>query len=609
LRFLTCGAVDDGKSTLIGRLLADTGNVEDDRLARADLPEGGRDYARLVDGLEAEREQGITIDVCQRRFATPRRQFVVIDSPGHVQYTRNMVAAASQAEAGILLVDARQGVTEQTRRHAAVCALMGVRALAVVINKMDLISHSKDRFDVISAEVAALAGQLGLEPPAVFPAVATHGAGVTGPYSFQPGEIRASVLDWLEQVDPAGPAADLAASTLPVRLPVTLVQPEDGGGRRILGTLASGTLAVGDRLVVAASGAQADVSAMLVAGTPASTASAGDPVSLTLVPPVDAGRGAMLAPPGQRPVVADQFAASVVWLSYEPALPGRSYMLRAGTQWTPASITSVRHLVDPVSQSRLAGHVLEANAIGLVHVATSQPVAFDPFEANRATGGFILVDRLSNETVAVGVIRHPLRRAQNIHPEHPTVTAALRAAHLGQRPVVAWLTGLSGSGKSTIAKAVEQRLAAAGRATYLLDGDNLRHGLNRDLGFTPADRVENIRRAGEVARLMADAGLIVIASFISPFERERMMVKELLGPDLFVEVFVSAPLAVCEARDPKGLYAKARSGQLPNMTGIDSPYEAPVSADLVLDTTRADADTLADELAALLLERSAPGAS
>ncbi|MCU0882581.1 MAG: adenylyl-sulfate kinase [Hyphomonadaceae bacterium] len=582
-------------------MLADTGNIEDDRLARADTADGVRDYARLVDGLEAEREQGITIDVCQRRFATPRRQFVVIDSPGHVQYTRNMVAAASQADAGLLLVDARLGVSEQTRRHTAICALMGVTRLAVVINKMDLVDHSQTRFAAIANEIAIMADQLGLPRPDLFPAVATLGLGVISPYRFAGGPTLQTVLDWLEQAAPSGQSADL-----PLRLPVSLVQLDDKGGRRVLGTLASGAVSVGDQVAIAASGMVTSVTGMLVAGTPAVTAAAGDPVSLALDPAVDAGRGAMLASPAQRPVVADQFAASIVWFSDQPALPGRSYLLRSGTHWTPASITSVRHLVDPVSQNHLAGQVLHANAIGLVHIWCSEAVAFDPFASNRTTGTFILVDRLSNETVAAGVIRHPLRRAQNIHPERPTVTAAVRAAHLGQRPVVAWLTGLSGSGKSTIAKAAEQKLAVAGRATYLLDGDNLRHGLNRDLGFTQADRVENIRRAGEVARLMADAGLIVIASFISPFERERMMVRELLGPDLFVEVFVDTPLAVCEARDPKGLYAKARGGLLPNMTGIDSPYEPPHDPDLTLDTTSDHADALADILAGLLLSRSAP---
>jgi len=587
LRLIVCGSVDDGKSTLIGRLLHDSNAIMDDTLAalardsrRHGTTGDAIDFALLLDGLEAEREQGITIDVAWRFFSTPRRKFIIADTPGHEHYTRNMATGAAMADAAILLVDATKGLLPQTRRHAFIASLMGVRHIVLAVNKMDLAGFAEDRFQAIATAFAAVSERLSFESVTAIPVAAREGAGIC---------TRAAPLDWyggptLIEALEALPVAT-ATDHLPLRLPVQWVSRPDAGFRGYAGTIMAGQVHAGDRIVVARSGATSTVTRIVTADADLAEAGPQTAVTLVLADEIDISRGDMLVAPDHRPEVARQFAADIVWLDEDALLPGRSYLLQSGPFSTPASVTLLKHRIDINSLDERPARTLAMNEIGVVNLETAVPLAFDPYTACRDTGGFILIDRYSSNTVGVGMIRHGLRRASNIHPQPMSVSLAQRSALKGHQPAVIWFTGLSGSGKSTIANALESRLAVQGCHTYALDGDNLRHGLNRDLGFTDADRVENIRRIGEVARLMVDAGLVVTCAFISPFRSEREMARRLVGADRFIEVFVDTPLATCQARDPKGLYAKAAAGSLRNFTGVDSPYEAPVAPDLRVDTT------------------------
>jgi bifunctional enzyme CysN/CysC len=602
LRFLVCGSVDDGKSTLIGRLLFETGSVPEDQLAtlaresrRHGTTGDDPDYALLLDGLEAEQQQGITIDVAWRYFSTPQRAFIVADAPGHAQYTRNMATGATYCSLAVLLVDATQGLLEQTRRHAIICALLGIRDVVLAVNKMDLVGYDKAAFSQISAVWRGLAASLGFSSAAAVPLSARHGENLVRPLGAMPWYDGPGLLALLE-------AAEVSEdpSLLPFRFPVQWVSRPHADFRGFAGTIGSGHVKVGDPVAVASSGRGACVARIVTMDGDLIEARAGQAVTLVLDEPVDISRGDLLVGPSSRPAMADQFAAKLLWLDEEPLLPGRGYALRLGHLWTTASVTSNRYTLDVATGDKHPARRLELNEIGLCHFAAAQRLPIDPYEDNRATGAFILVDQLTKRTVGAGMMAHPLHQARNIHPEAFPVDGRARAALAGQKPLVVWFTGLSGSGKSTIAKHVEQALHAAGRHTYSLDGDNLRHGLCRDLGFTAKDRVENIRRAGEVARLMLDAGLIVLCAFISPYRAERQMVRGLFGPDEFCEVFVDASIEICMRRDPKGLYAKAQMGLIPNFTGMGSPYEPPEAPELHLRTDeRSPEESVAEVLAHL----------
>ena len=602
LRFLTCGSVDDGKSTLIGRLLHDTRQVATDRMAalETDSRRHGTtgeevDLALLVDGLEAEREQGITIDVAHLYFSTPRRAFIVADTPGHEQYTRNMATGASEADLAVILVDARKGVLTQTRRHAVICALLGLRHIVLAVNKIDLVGHDEAVFRRIVEEFRIFAEKIGLSGVVPIPLSARYGDNVAAPSAAMPWYDGPTLLDHLESVDVSHDAGDA-----PFRMSVQWVSRPHADFRGFAGTIASGRVRVGDEVAVLPSARTTRIDRILGPDGERDAAEAGEAVTLTFADEVDAARGDLVAPVRARPALADQFAARVVWMTDEPLLPGRSYLMRIGDAWVPASVTGLKYRLDVDTQAHAAAKSLGLNAIGEVNIAAGRPIAFDPYAENRATGGFILVDRFTNATAAAGMILHPLRRATNVHHEAPSVEKEARAALKGQKPACIWFTGLSGSGKSTIAKALEKKLHAMGRHTMLLDGDNLRHGLNKDLGFTDADRVENIRRAGETARLMTEAGLIVLCSFISPFRAERDMIRALFPEGEFFEVFVDTPLEDCIRRDPKGLYAKAVRGEIPNFTGISSPYERPEFPELRLEGAGEGAERVAEDVVKLL---------
>ena len=601
LRFLTCGSVDDGKSTLIGRLLYDSKLLFDDQLAalRRDSKkygaDGDIDYALLVDGLEAEREQGITIDVAYRFFATDRRRFIVADTPGHEQYTRNMATGASTSEAAVILVDARKGVLTQTRRHAFIVSLFGIRRVALVVNKCDLVGFSQDTFEKIAVDFSAFAERLHLPPPVAIPVSARFGDNVTSPSKNTSWYRGPTLLEWLETVD-----VESALTEKPFRLPVQWVNRPNAYFRGYAGTVVCGRVRPGDEVAVAASGQMAHVARIVTYDGDLSEATAGAAVTLTLDREIDVSRGDVFAAADARPEVSDQFAAHLLWTGNDPLLPGRQYLLKIGTATVPAQVTAIKYRIDVNTLDRLAAKTLALNEIGFVNLSLASPVTFDSYTDNRDTGGFILIDRADNATVGAGCIDFSLRRAANVHWQALDMNKAARAALKHQKPVVLWFTGLSGAGKSTVANAVERTLAAEGRHTYILDGDNVRHGLNRDLGFTDADRVENIRRVAEVAKLMVDAGLIVLVSFISPFRSERRLAREMLAPGEFVEIFVDTPLEICIGRDPKGLYKKARAGEIKNFTGIDSPYEPPDRPELVLETCEADATTNAGRIIAYL---------
>jgi len=600
--------VDDGKSTLLGRMLHDAGLVPEDQAAalveesRRSGSRGGEvDLSLLLDGLGAEREQGITIDVAYRYFATARRKFIVADAPGHEQYTRNMVTGASTADLAVVLVDARKGILPQTKRHSHVAALLGIRQVVLAVNKMDLVGFSPERFAAIEAEYAALAARLGLDGVVAIPLSALDGDNVVNPSARMPWYGGPTLLEHLEAV-PVETNARLLSSR-PFRMPVQWVNRPGDGFRGYAGTIASGRVSPGERVRVLPSGRESRVARIVSLRGELPAAEAGESVTLTLADEVDVSRGDVIAVADDPPETAGQFEATVVWMGEAPMLPGRDYLMKIATRSVTATVMPLKYRLDPDTLERVAATRLAANEIGVCQLELDSPVVFEPYEVSRDLGGFILVDRTSFETVGAGMLRFALRRAQNVHWQATDVNRGARAAAKRQRPCVVWFTGLSGSGKSTIANLVEKRLHAMGRHTYLLDGDNVRHGLCKDLGFTEGARVENIRRVAEVAALMADAGLVVLTAFISPFRSERRMARGLLPAGEFLEVFVDTPLSVAEARDPKGLYRKARRGELLNFTGLDSPYERPEQPELTVDGATLTAEEAADRVVDELLRR------
>ena len=606
LRFITCGSVDDGKSTLIGRLLYDSKMIFEDQLAtlEADSKRVGTqgqqiDFALLVDGLAAEREQGITIDVAYRFFATDARKFIVADTPGHEQYTRNMVTGASTADLAVILVDARKGVLTQTRRHSYLCHLLGIRNIVLAVNKMDLVEYDQATFDRIRLAYSAFAQSVGITRFTAIPMSGFAGDNITARSDRTPWYGGDTLMEVLESAE-VDAEADRAK---PFRLPVQWVNRPNLDFRGFAGMIAGGTVKPGDAVRILPSGRTSTVARIVTADADLPEAGAGQSVTLTLADEVDCSRGDVIATAGDPPQAADQFEATIVWMADEAMLPGRSYWLKLGTQTVTANVQAPKYQVNVNTMEHVAAKTLELNAIGVANLSTDRPITFEPYESSRDLGGFILIDKFTNATVAAGLIHFALRRAENVHWQAMDVSRERRAALKNQAPAVLWFTGLSGAGKSTIANLVEQKLARMNRHTFLLDGDNVRHGLNKDLGFTDADRVENIRRVGEVARLMADAGLIVISAFISPFRAERAMVRQMLPEGEFIEIFVDTPLAEAERRDVKGLYAKARSGQLKNFTGIDSPYEAPEDAEIRIDTSTLSPEAAADLIVDTLLDR------
>ncbi len=597
LRFITCGSVDDGKSTLIGRLLHDAQAVHDDKLAS--LAEDSRrvgtqgqevDFALLVDGLLAEREQGITIDVAYLYFSTERRNFIVADTPGHEQYTRNMVTGASTADLAIVLVDARHGILPQTRRHSFLVHLLGLERIVLAVTKMDLVDHDQTRFDEIVADYRAFASTIGLADFTAIPLSGLNGDNVVSPSANMPWYKGPSLLSHLDEVE-VGPAADPAGS---FAMPVQWVNRPGPDFRGFSGLIAGGTVRPGDEVRVLPSGRATTVARIVTFDGDLDQAVAGQSVTMCLADDVDCARGDVIAAAASPPEVADQFEATIVWMAEEKMLPGRQCWIRIGTQEATATVQEPKYEVDVATLEHLAARTLGLNAIGVATLSVDRPMVFMPYARSRDLGGFILIDKATNATIAAGMIHFALRRSQNVRWQALDVSRETHARLKHQRPAVVWLTGLSGAGKSTIANLVERRLVGMGRHTFLLDGDNVRHGLSRDLGFTDADRIENIRRVGEVARLMADAGLIVIAAFISPFRSEREMVREMMAPGEFIEVHIDTPLDVAEARDTKGLYRKARSGELRNFTGIDSAYEAPEHPDIRIDTTKVSPEQAAE---------------
>jgi bifunctional enzyme CysN/CysC len=605
LRFLLCGSVDDGKSTLIGRLLYETQALYADQLAALEVDsrstgtQGGElDFALLTDGLAAEREQGITIDVAYRHFSTERRHFIVADAPGHEQYTRNMVTGASTADCAVILIDARKGVLRQTRRHSYLVALLGIPHVVVAVNKMDQVDYAEERFDEIEREYGTVAQRIELEHVTCIPVSALRGENVLHPGGNTPWYTGPTLMQYLEAVEVEQPALES-----PFRMPVQWVNRSSADFRGFAGTVVSGSVRPGDEIQIAPSGATSRVARIVTYDSDLEVATAGQAVTVTLEDEIDASRGDVIATSAQPPRVADVLQATVVWMHEEPMLRGRSYLMRIGSKTLTATVAPIKYKLNVDSLEHVAATKLELNEIGVCDLELSQPVAFDHYQENRDTGSFILIDRITNDTVGAGLIEFALRRSANIRWERMTVDRDARAEAMRQTPCVLWLTGLSGAGKSTIANRVEAELHARGHHTYLLDGDNVRHGLNRDLGFTDADRVENIRRVAEVSRLMVDAGLIVLVSFISPFRSERQMARALFDQGQFFEVYVDTPLAVAEERDPKGLYKKARSGDLQHFTGIDSPYEHPEAPEIRVDTTSMSAAEAATALLDLLEHR------
>ncbi|MFG1403859.1 sulfate adenylyltransferase subunit CysN [Xanthobacter sediminis] len=605
LRFLTCGSVDDGKSTLIGRLLYDTKLLFEDQLASlsADSRKHGTagadlDFALLVDGLAAEREQGITIDVAYRFFATDKRKFIVADTPGHEQYTRNMATGASNSDLAVILVDARQGILTQTRRHSYIVKLLGLKHVVLAVNKIDLVDFSQARFDEIVRTYSDFAADFGFETLVPIPLSARFGDNVIEKSAHTPWYTGPTLLEHLEHVEVASNAL-----ARPFRMPVQWVNRPNLDFRGFSGTIASGLVRPGDAVVVAGSGATSRIRAIVTKDGELEEAGAGEAVTLTLTDEVDVSRGDVLAAAADRPEVSDQFAAHLIWMNEEPLLPGRPYLIKMGTRTVGAQVTDIKHKLDVNTFQRLAAKTLQLNEVAVVNFATHEAIAFDPFAEVPETGAFIVIDRMSNLTVGAGMVDFGLRRATNVHWQQLNVSKESRAAMKGQRPVVLWFTGLSGAGKSTVANLVEKKLNAEGRHTYMLDGDNVRHGLNKDLGFTEADRVENIRRVAEVARLFVDAGLVTLVSFISPFRAERRMARELMGEGEFIEIFVDTPLEVAESRDVKGLYKRARAGQIKNFTGIDSPYEPPEAPEIRLEAGVSAPEQMADQIVAHLREQ------
>ena len=605
LRFITCGSVDDGKSTLIGRLLYESKMLFDDQLAAIEADskkwgtQGGEiDFALLVDGLAAEREQGITIDVAYRFFSTDRRKFIVADTPGHEQYTRNMITGASTADVAVILVDARRGLLTQTRRHSYLVSLIGIRKVVLAINKMDLVEYSEKVFRSITEEYRSFAAQFGLEDITPIPLSALRGDNIIEHSARMPWYHGSTLMGYLETVR----VGESSQQTSAFRMPVQWVNRPNLDFRGFCGLVASGTIKPGDRIRVQPSGRESRVARIVTAAGDQPMAVAGQSITLTLTDEVDISRGDMISMAESPAEVADQFEATLVWMSEEAMLPGRPYLLKIGTRTLSATVTEPKYKINVNTMEHLAAKKLELNEIGVCNLALDRPIAFDAYKENRDTGAFILINRMTNNTVGAGMLHFALRRAHNVHLQPVDMDKTARARSMAQRPVVLWFTGLSGAGKSTIANVVDKKLHALGRHTYLLDGDNLRHGLNKDLGFTDADRVENIRRVAEVAHLFVDAGLIVLTAFISPFRAERAMARGLFEAGEFIEIHVDTPLDVAEARDVKGLYRKARRGELRNFTGIDSPYEVPEAPEVRVNTENQNAESAADAVIARLGE-------
>ncbi|GEN99957.1 adenylyl-sulfate kinase [Novosphingobium sediminis] len=604
LRFITCGSVDDGKSTLIGRLLYDSKMIFEDQLAALETDskkvgtQGGEiDFALLVDGLAAEREQGITIDVAYRFFSTEKRKFIVADCPGHEQYTRNMVTGASTADLAVILIDARKGVLTQTRRHSYLAHLIGIRHIVLAVNKMDLIGYDQARYDAIVADYSAFAASIGIEAFTAMPISGFKGDNITALSENTPWYSGPTLMGHLESVE-VNTAAEAAGV---FRMPVQWVNRPNLDFRGFSGLIANGTVRKGDHVRVLPSGKTSTVTRIVTLDGDLEEAVAGQSITLCLADEIDCSRGDVLAAADAPPQVADQFETSLVWMADEPLVPGRAYWLKLASQTVSVTVSQPKCTINVNTMERLAAKTLELNAIGVAEITTDRPIVFEPYGESRTLGGFILIDKISNATVAAGMLNFSLRRAQNVHWQALDVTREAHARLKGQSPAVLWFTGLSGSGKSTIANLVEKKLHALGKHTFLLDGDNVRHGLNKDLGFTEADRIENIRRVGEVARLMTDAGLIVLTAFISPFRAERDIVRAMLPEDEFFEVFIDTPLEEAERRDVKGLYKKARSGALKNFTGIDSPYEAPENPEIRVDTMRETPEEAAERIVALII--------
>ena len=604
LRFITCGSVDDGKSTLIGRLLYDSKMIFEDQLASLEADskrvgtQGGEiDFALLVDGLAAEREQGITIDVAYRFFATEKRKFIVADTPGHEQYTRNMVTGASTADLAVILIDARKGVLTQTRRHSYLAHLIGIRNLVLAVNKMDLVGYDQATYDAIVEDYRAFATSIGIERFTPMPISGFKGDNITAPSASTPWYDGPTLIGHLETVE-LDVAADRAK---PFAMPVQWVNRPNLDFRGFSGLIATGSAKPGDKVRVLPSGRQSTIARVVTFDGDLDEGVAGQSLTLTLADEVDCSRGDVIAAADHPPQVSDQFEATIVWMAEEEMLPGRAYWLKLGTQTVSAVLQQPKYQVNVNTMEHLAAKTLDLNAIGVANLSTDKPLIFEPYADNRQLGGFILIDKITNATVAAGMLSFSLRRAQNVHWQATDTGREAHAALKNQKPAVLWFTGLSGAGKSTIANLVEKKLARMNRHTFLLDGDNVRHGLNKDLGFTDADRVENIRRVGEVAKLMTDAGLIVVTAFISPFRAEREMVRQMIAPGEFYEIHIDTPLAEAEARDVKGLYRKARAGQLANFTGIDSPYEPPEEPEIRIDTTALSPDEAADLIVARLI--------
>jgi bifunctional enzyme CysN/CysC len=604
LRFITCGSVDDGKSTLIGRLLYDSKMIFEDQLAALenDSKKVGTqgqeiDFALLVDGLAAEREQGITIDVAYRFFNTEKRKFIVADCPGHEQYTRNMITGASTADLAVILIDARKGVLVQTRRHSYLCHLIGIRNIVLAVNKMDLVDYDQQVFDAIVKDYAEFAKSIGIESFTAMPISGFKGDNITTRSANTPWYQGPTLVDHLETVE----VLSSVDADKPFRMPVQWVNRPNLDFRGFSGLIATGSVRPGDEIRVLPSGKTSKVTRVVTLDGDLEQGVAGQSVTLCLADEVDCSRGDVISLADNPPQAADQFEATLVWLNDEAMLPGRAYWLKLATQTVSVTVQQPKYVVNVNTMEHLAAKTLELNAIGVAEIATDKPIVFEAYNDGRTLGGFVLIDKMSNATVAAGMLNFSLRRAQNVHWQALDVSREAHATLKNQSPKVLWFTGLSGSGKSTIANMVEKRLHALGKHTFLLDGDNVRHGLNKDLGFTEADRIENIRRVGEVARLMTDAGLIVLTAFISPFRAEREMVRSLMADGEFVEIFVDTPLEVAEARDVKGLYKKARSGQLKNFTGIDSPYEAPEAPDFRVDTTAEAPEDAAERIVNTLL--------
>ena len=605
LRFITCGSVDDGKSTLIGRLLYETKMIFEDQLTalEQDSKKVGTqgeniDFALLVDGLAAEREQGITIDVAYRFFATEHRKFIVADTPGHEQYTRNMATGASTADLAVLLIDARQGVLTQTKRHAFIASQLGVRNIVLAVNKMDLVDYSENVFNEIVEDFKAFDAQLDIPNLHAIPVSALVGDNVVDGSRFMPWYERPSLLGYLEGVD-----VEAEETSLPFRMPVQWVNRPDLDFRGYAGRIAGGIIRPEDDIRVLPSGKQSKIARIVTMDSDLDEAVSGQSVTLTLTDEIDISRGDVIATSETPPEISDQFDTTIIWLSEEPMLPGRSYRMKTSSRLVSATVNAPKHKTDVNTLQKLPAKTLQLNEIGNCTLAVDRPIAFDSYAENRQTGSFILIDRMTNNTVGMGMINFPLRRAANIHWQNLDINKAANAEQKGQNPAVLWFTGLSGSGKSTIANEVQRRLYATGRHSFILDGDNVRHGLNRDLGFTDADRVENIRRVAEVSKLMVEAGLITLVSFISPFRAERELARNLMEEGEFIEIFVNTPLSVAETRDPKGLYKKARAGNLKNFTGIDSPYEAPENPEIEINTAEMSVEDAAERVINGLIER------